>query len=377
MTSYVRPSDLDPSAHGLRLTPTLLPPACSHLHVGSALLLPACATANPDILDRSRLSIGFPLPEHPAGKTQRHATQRVLQPTMLRLLMRLPGHALTAALKRYTDSSWLSAGLRDESCAPTLIESVTSLPSTGFAVARQAVDAGDRAAALAGLEARDVLKVEAHGRVYTDFLPHSDLQALSPGLMRTLQGLLDTWHEQRLLPPSWRNGDSDAAPRSLRVGGGQFVTSDPAKARESGCPSCETAECQQRECDSGFDWHVDGDGHAGERLHKLWVLLRKGEPARASREHANIVLTPSTALEALGKAALEHLRPDRPLELAAEEEADEDPGLGEEVLERVSCTIPLDAGDVIFFEEDVYHRTQDLLAERVALLINVHAHGEP
>ena len=41
------------------------------------------------------------------------------------------------------------------------------------------------------------------------------------------------------------------------------------------------------------------------------------------------------------------------------------------LLERVGCALTLDEGDVVFFAEDVYHRTQDLLAERVALLVNV------
>ncbi len=43
----------------------------------------------------------------------------------------------------------------------------------------------------------------------------------------------------------------------------------------------------------------------------------------------------------------------------------------ERVLSDVGCTVELDAGDVLFFEEDVYHRTQNLLADRVALLIGL------
>jgi hypothetical protein len=122
-------------------------------------------------------------------------------------------------------------------------------------------------------------------------------------------------------------------------------------------------------------------------LHKLWVVLRKGggkgEPAKHGREHANIVLAPSTGLEALAEHALDVVTP--PVQLAPDttdaqrstdgERPDDERGDGgrDAVLEAVGCTLALAAGDVAFFEEDVYHRTQDLLAERVALLVNVHA----
>ena len=41
------------------------------------------------------------------------------------------------------------------------------------------------------------------------------------------------------------------------------------------------------------------------------------------------------------------------------------------LLNALGCTLELAPGDAIFMAEDVYHRTQDLLADRVAMLINV------
>jgi len=42
------------------------------------------------------------------------------------------------------------------------------------------------------------------------------------------------------------------------------------------------------------------------------------------------------------------------------------------VLEAISYTPALRPGDAVFWLEDVMHRSQDLLAERVALLLEVH-----
>ena len=50
--------------------------------------------------------------------------------------------------------------------------------------------------------------------------------------------------------------------------------------------------------------------------------------------------------------------------------------LGEDIvawalLETVDCTLVLDPGDALFMTEDVFHRTQDLVANRVAMLLEV------
>ena len=40
-------------------------------------------------------------------------------------------------------------------------------------------------------------------------------------------------------------------------------------------------------------------------------------------------------------------------------------------LEGLGCDVPLDPGDVLFFREDLFHRTQDVLHDRIALIIDV------
>lgn len=47
------------------------------------------------------------------------------------------------------------------------------------------------------------------------------------------------------------------------------------------------------------------------------------------------------------------------------------------IIERLSCPIPLAAGDLVFAREDVWHRTQDLEQDRLALKIDVLRFPEP
>ena len=81
-----------------------------------------------------------------------------------------------------------------------------------------------------------------------------------------------------------------------------FVSADPALQQQVGCPECETLGCQAKVCLSNFGWHVDRFGPHGEGFHKLWVPIRK-----AVREHANVVLAPSTGVEVMSDASLRAL----------------------------------------------------------------------
>ena len=102
-------------------------------------------------------------------------------------------------------------------------------------------------------------------------------------------------------------------------------------------------------CLQNFDWHVDGSGPRGEGFHKLWVPIRK-----AVREHANVVLAPSTGLEAMSDAALRALPGEPTLASAGPSGSRDAYERGwDRVLSDVGCTVELDAGDVLFFEEDV------------------------
>lgn len=326
-----------------------------------------------------------------------HRAPRVHQGTMLRLLTRLPPHALDTALLEEQDAATAAE------CSDARVADASLLPHRGFALARRVLDAEAMRAALDGLESLRVDKVEAEGRVYSEQLSASELRTLTPSLHGALQALLDGWHARSLL---WRvNGGGEQRDR-LTVGGAQFVSVDPAMARRNGCPECETAACQAERCRPYLDWHVDGEHSPGQPLHKLWVLLSKGHAELASAEaatasssdtdkerahsnssssathHANIVVAPSTGLDLLGRGALRALEGRVELQHgtggAPDQSRDErdgiavNPELRDSLLERVGCALRVEPGDAVFFEADVYHRTQDLLAERVALLVNVH-----
>lgn len=109
-------------------------------------------------------------------------------------------------------------------------------------------------------------------------------------------------------------------------------------------------------CGGFHDWHMDGPGTAG-RKHKAFVLISKGGgPGQPPppRNATNLVLVPAS------------LRYAHNCEL----------GLGKrpsgDWLDEHSCSVAMDPGDVLFFREDVFHRTQDVLHDRYALILDIN-----
>ena len=101
------------------------------------------------------------------------------------------------------------------------------------------------------------------------------------------------------------------------------------------------------------------------------ALVIDKQEGKEARSHSNIVVTPSTGLEALADAALAIDAEPTLLPKHTNHRT-----LGEDImawalLETVGCTLVLDPGDALFMTEDVFHRTQDLLANRVAMLLDV------
>ena len=41
------------------------------------------------------------------------------------------------------------------------------------------------------------------------------------------------------------------------------------------------------------------------------------------------------------------------------------------LFDQVSCVVPMAAGDILFFREDVWHRTQDTLVDRLAFIFDI------
>ena len=308
-------------------------------------------------LPRYDLPQGYPLLQKGAD--------RVRQPLVLERLQRQPPQVLTSALAALPPRS---SAAPPEYCHA--LEEPAQLPWRGFVVLRQVLSTESCHAALVAHRTSysSESKVEAGGRVYSHLLSEEQLRAAAPSLLDQLQRALDMLHERRVLPPTRAPFATDGT-AALRVTGGQYIAIDPARARAHGCPQCTERTCQQAECESLVDWHVDGDGYRRSRIHKLFVLLHK-EAGEAAREHANLVLSPSTGLDALADAVLTAQQQQRK-EQQQSWSARSSPPSEEALLEAIGCPIALESGDAIFFAEDVYHRTQDLLAERVAMLLNV------
>lgn len=113
----------------------------------------------------------------------------------------------------------------------------------------------------------------------------------------------------------------------------------------------------------GFhDWHQDGPAVVG-RFHKAFVMVSKnrstarptGGPAL---NHANLVALPA------------YERYQRNCQILGK-----DGDAWQDLANPLSCTgdhAKLAPGDVLFFREDVHHRTQDSHIDRVSLIIDIH-----
>ena len=109
-------------------------------------------------------------------------------------------------------------------------------------------------------------------------------------------------------------------------------------------------------------WHVDGNGFNGTRDHKFWVMLAKPHP-----EQSNLYVLHNHAFERLCHAAdrLE-LHVDPPHQVV-------DDNFFTTLLNRIGCVIQLRPKDVLYFHEDVMHRTQSLATERIVSQYSVAA----
>ena len=136
------------------------------------------------------------------------------------------------------------------------------------------------------------------------------------------------------------------------------------------------------------DWHTDGPAHYG-RYHKLFVMVDKpGHEAKLER--TNVRLVPASSLNAhrcaLGDVAAEPAVIDahwfnatwpRSKQNAAPPAAEEGKRRAWGVtgdwhgLEALSCPIPMAPGDLLFFREDVWHRTQDMELDRTSFIMDV------
>ena len=102
------------------------------------------------------------------------------------------------------------------------------------------------------------------------------------------------------------------------------------------------------------DWHTDGPAENVGRYHKIFVMVWKDKPR--TRNATNVRLAHAGALAAHG---------------ACEPNLDRVQNWQHLLFERVACNIPMDAGDVLFFREDIWHRTQNMDEPRISLILDV------
>lgn len=101
-------------------------------------------------------------------------------------------------------------------------------------------------------------------------------------------------------------------------------------------------------------WHHDGAANGG-RHHKAWLLVSKngstGPSSTAAASRSNIVAAPVSARYGLNC----RLSPWNFNETV------------EETIHEYGCEVTMQPGDMLFFREDVWHRTQDIDIDRIAL----------
>jgi hypothetical protein len=109
-------------------------------------------------------------------------------------------------------------------------------------------------------------------------------------------------------------------------------------------------------------WHVDGNGFNGTRDHKFWAMLAKPYP-----EQSNLYVLHNHAFERLCHAADRlALHVDPPHQYLTDQ-------FFTSLLNRIGCVIQLRPKDVLYFHEDVMHRTQSLATERIVSQYSVAA----
>ena len=289
------------------------------------------------------------------------------------------------------DLFWLALGtIRPPSCSSP--EDVSKFSTRGYAVVRRLVSNATLARAVASVPSRVDKASEGPARFKSEYFDRDVLAEQNAPLLANLEGTLHTWREAGLLPSSVRAAVHGAHSRSLVVGY-KYVRTDP-----SARGSC-MAPCYGR-------WHVDPSPGC-PRLPRAWMMLQRHTDH--AREHGNIAVVGTHMIRRLHSLAME-LELNATAAAAAAAGRDFDAGRAatapavappvaqqpwartleavarlattsgslreqggglprrELALERLSCTVVLDPGDLLVFEGPVYHRTQDYASARVVLL---------
>lgn len=120
-------------------------------------------------------------------------------------------------------------------------------------------------------------------------------------------------------------------------------------------------ERQRRKLMSRVDTDSNGGISLSELAHWLQKLTDLGRSTKTDEE---------TSVGETSRADVIQMGDEEVARMAASGRGGAAPHLSR-MLDAVGCLVELDPGDVLFWSEDVFHRTQDTLAHRFALLLNV------
>lgn len=121
---------------------------------------------------------------------------------------------------------------------------------------------------------------------------------------------------------------------------------------------------------SGFhDWHTDGPSPDGGRYHKIFVMVEKDSKNGTMRDNSNLMLISRKQHRKYFKRMLRNAGTMGPWRSKLYYYTGTI-GLYHG-LDELACTVVMDPGDITFFMEDVWHRTQDMKTNRYSLIFDI------
>ena len=117
-------------------------------------------------------------------------------------------------------------------------------------------------------------------------------------------------------------------------------------------------------------WHVDNHGSSGRHnFHWILLMVAKEGEAGASRNHGNLCVVSTSDVDTCdAPGARQHwMRRD----------TTSSSSYHNQMLDQLQCCPSLDPGDAVFYREDVAHRTQDEMVDRLTMVIKTDTHVPP
>jgi hypothetical protein len=110
-------------------------------------------------------------------------------------------------------------------------------------------------------------------------------------------------------------------------------------------------------------WHVDGQGSIGEfNPHWFLLIVNKASDLYPIDKHANLCVASPTEVD----------KCDTPASRSSDRTTK-----WKDIWDQLQCCPDLQPGDAVFYREDVAHRTQDQMIDRLSMVITIHPDSPP